>query len=238
MRDSGGPGRYSGGLGPRRQWEILVDDAQLTCRGSKHTIPPAGVDSGLPRRAPGRWCSTPIRRRGDECCCRAASAVSGSCAATGYAFNAPAARKLHGNPHARPVRSSIVSDVLDGYVSRESAVRDYGADAVKLDAAICRVGRDAGARAMSVKQLERSSCHRDFRHRPEIRVEGREQSQRAATAVHLRRSATELSVGRVCDQSVRPREHRAHRYRGRAARTRCQGGPHRRRHRRRADMGV
>ncbi len=131
VRDSGGPGRYRGGLGPRRQWEILVDDAQLTCRGGKHTIPPAGVDGGLPgglgslvlnpdtaqeTNLPSRFSGVRLMR-GDRL--RVQRAGGGGL----------------GNPHARPFEA-IVSDVLDGYVSRESAVRDYGADAVKLDAAI------------------------------------------------------------------------------------------------------
>ena len=32
--------------------------------------------------------------------------------------------------------TAVLSDVLDGYVSREAAIRDYGADAAQLDEAL------------------------------------------------------------------------------------------------------
>jgi N-methylhydantoinase B len=131
VRDSGGPGRYRGGLSPRRVWEVLVDDAQLTCRGGKHTIPPAGVDGGMPgalgslvlnpgtpaeKSLPSRFSGVRLMR-GDRL--RMERAGGGGL----------------GDPNARSLEA-IVSDVLDGYVSREAAVRDYGADAAKLDDAI------------------------------------------------------------------------------------------------------
>jgi N-methylhydantoinase B len=40
-----------------------------------------------------------------------------------------------GNPRERPF-AAIVSDVLDGYVSRGAAIDRYGADAARLDEAI------------------------------------------------------------------------------------------------------
>jgi N-methylhydantoinase B len=42
-----------------------------------------------------------------------------------------------GDPHARPFER-IVSDVLDGYVSRAAAIERYGVDADRLDAEIAR----------------------------------------------------------------------------------------------------
>jgi N-methylhydantoinase A/oxoprolinase/acetone carboxylase beta subunit/N-methylhydantoinase B/oxoprolinase/acetone carboxylase alpha subunit len=131
IRDSGGPGRYRGGLSPRRVWEILVDDAQLTCRGGKHTIPPAGVDGGKPgalgslvlnagtpgeKVLPSRFSGVRLMR-GDRL--RMERAGGGGL----------------GSPNVRPFEA-ILADVLDGYVSREAAVRDYAADAAKLDEAI------------------------------------------------------------------------------------------------------
>ena len=40
-----------------------------------------------------------------------------------------------GDPRERPF-AAVLDDVLDGYVSREAAIRDYGVDAQRLDAAL------------------------------------------------------------------------------------------------------
>jgi N-methylhydantoinase B len=40
-----------------------------------------------------------------------------------------------GAPSERPF-AAVLSDVLDGYVSRDAAIRDYGADPAVLDEAI------------------------------------------------------------------------------------------------------
>ena len=131
IRDSAGPGRYRGGLSPRRVWEVLVDDAQLTCRGGKHTVPPAGTGGGAPgalgsltinpgtaseKQLPSRFSGVRLMR-GDLL--RMQRAGGGGL----------------GDPAERPFEA-ILSDVLDGYVSREAAIRDYGADAAKLDEAL------------------------------------------------------------------------------------------------------
>jgi N-methylhydantoinase A/oxoprolinase/acetone carboxylase beta subunit/N-methylhydantoinase B/oxoprolinase/acetone carboxylase alpha subunit len=128
IRDSAGPGRYRGGLSPRRVWEVLVDDAQLTCRGGKHTVPPDGTGGGKPgalgsltinpgtageKQLPSRFSGVRLMR-GDLL--RMERAGGGGL----------------GSPAERPFEA-ILSDVLDGYVSREAAIRDYGVDAAKLD---------------------------------------------------------------------------------------------------------
>ena len=43
IRDSGGPGRQRGGLGLRREYEILEGDIVLTYRGERHMRPAAGA---------------------------------------------------------------------------------------------------------------------------------------------------------------------------------------------------
>lgn len=45
--DSGGPGRWRGGLGITREYEALVDDISVTHRGERHLISPAGAEGGL-----------------------------------------------------------------------------------------------------------------------------------------------------------------------------------------------
>jgi len=45
-RDSGGPGMHRGGLGLRREYEILDGDVVLTYRGERHRRPALGADGG------------------------------------------------------------------------------------------------------------------------------------------------------------------------------------------------
>ncbi|MCL6637539.1 MAG: hydantoinase B/oxoprolinase family protein, partial [Alicyclobacillus sp.] len=51
--DSGGPGRQRGGLGFRREYEILADEVRVNVRSDKHIVAPLGLDGGWPGR-PGR----------------------------------------------------------------------------------------------------------------------------------------------------------------------------------------
>lgn len=57
-QDSGGPGRYRGGLGYRKQFEMLVDDVTFTHRRDRHDFQPWGLRGGRP--APS--CRTMIHR--------------------------------------------------------------------------------------------------------------------------------------------------------------------------------
>jgi N-methylhydantoinase B len=127
IRDGGGPGEFRGGCSPRRAYEILADDVQIALRGGLHLRPAEGAAGGKPGRL-------------------------GSCAinpGTGTEQMLPnrfAGVRVHhgdvvvlekagggglGDPHRRPIEK-IVDDVLDGYVSTEAAVADYGLDATRL----------------------------------------------------------------------------------------------------------
>jgi N-methylhydantoinase B len=46
--DSGGPGRFRGGLGIVREYQVLADDIQLTVRSDKRDFPPHGLFGGKP----------------------------------------------------------------------------------------------------------------------------------------------------------------------------------------------
>ncbi|HXP93678.1 MAG TPA: hydantoinase B/oxoprolinase family protein, partial [Candidatus Binatia bacterium] len=50
IADSGGAGRYRGGLGFAREYELLAPQAQMTLRGGKHAIPAYGIDGGCAGR--------------------------------------------------------------------------------------------------------------------------------------------------------------------------------------------
>ena len=131
IRDSGGPGRFRGGLSPRRVWEVLVDDAQLTCRGGKHDIPPSGADGG----APGALGSLTLNK-GTANARALSSRFSGVRLMRGDLLTLEKAGGGGlGDPRARPFEN-VLSDVIDDYVSLESAVDLYGADRTRLTEAL------------------------------------------------------------------------------------------------------
>lgn len=119
--DSGGPGRWRGGLGIRREYEVLSEQVQLSLRGGKHCIRPAGANGGQDGRAGGMWVnpenaqsrSLPSRFSGVEL--RAGDVVLLEKAGGGGL----------GDPRARPT-DEVERDVRDGYVSTEAAVHEYG----------------------------------------------------------------------------------------------------------------
>jgi N-methylhydantoinase B len=121
VTDSGGAGKYRGGLTARRTYRVEFESAAFTVAGERGEYAPEGYFGGLPG-APflctvtdpeGKSTSLPpkgataIVRKGD----RVALSPAGS---GGYGSAAERSRE------------AVVSDLLDGYISRESAVRDYG----------------------------------------------------------------------------------------------------------------
>ena len=129
--DTGGPGEFRGGLAPRRMWQILCRTAQLTLRAAGHAVAAQAMDGGEPGRCaqfvvdPG----TPDERMmpalfsGLEL--RAGQIVVDQRGGGGGL----------GDPHKRPFEC-VLDDVLDGYVSIEGAVREYGTDRARLGAAL------------------------------------------------------------------------------------------------------
>ncbi|MBM3409425.1 MAG: hydantoinase B/oxoprolinase family protein [Betaproteobacteria bacterium] len=121
VTDSGGAGRYRGGLTARRSYRVEFDTASFTVAGERGEFAPEGYfggragapfvctvtdTEGQVRSVPPKG-ATEVLRRGD----RVSLNPSGS---GGY-----------GRPIERD-RQAVIDDVLDGYVSRESAERDYG----------------------------------------------------------------------------------------------------------------
>ncbi|MGE0766345.1 MAG: hydantoinase B/oxoprolinase family protein [Hyphomicrobiaceae bacterium] len=120
-RDTGGPGRWRGGCGLVREVEVLADEAMISMRIDSVENPPWGVAGGMAARS-GRCIVNPggpdervlkplsdgnIVRRGDRI--RIETGGGGG----------------FGHPYDRePER--VREDVACGFVSRESAERDYG----------------------------------------------------------------------------------------------------------------
>jgi N-methylhydantoinase B len=131
VRDSGGPGRFRGGLAPRRDTEILTADAQLTLRGGRHEAPAFGRAGGEPGRL-----GTMTVNPGKPEARTLPSRFSGVALAPGDLVRLEKAGGGGiGAPRDRAF-DAIVNDVLDGYVSREAAIHDYGADPAQLDRAL------------------------------------------------------------------------------------------------------
>jgi N-methylhydantoinase B len=119
--DSGGAGRFRGGLGFVREYRILEDDVRFSMRGDKHVIAPWGYQGGRDGKTgaciinPGtaREKSLPSRfgdftlKKGDL-----------------LRLERPGGGGI-GNPLERS-RERVLDDVRQGYVSPESAESDYG----------------------------------------------------------------------------------------------------------------
>ncbi|WP_159993145.1 hydantoinase B/oxoprolinase family protein [Roseomonas sp. 18066] len=136
-RDSGGAGRFRGGCGVVREYEVMADEAMLAVRIDGVQNPPWGADGGL-AAGPGRVTVNPGTareqvlnplsdgnrlKRGDVL--RIETGGGGG----------------RGHPYDRPA-ALVLQDVLGGMVGAEAAARDYGVvlrdDAVDAEATAAR----------------------------------------------------------------------------------------------------
>jgi len=120
IRDSGGAGKFRGGLGILREY-INLAEARFSIRSSKHVIPPKGVAGGNDGRCgdltinpdtadakhlPTRYADYPLK------------------AGNVFRLETPGGGGL-GDPFERDP-DSVLHDVAQGYVSPEKAATDYG----------------------------------------------------------------------------------------------------------------
>jgi N-methylhydantoinase B len=120
IEDSGGAGRFRGGLGIRREY-LNLEDARFSIRSMKHVIPPNGCAGGGTGRPGSIWIN-PERKDAKRLPTRYAD----------YPLKAGDVFRLdtpggggHGDAFARdPER--VAMDVREGFVSPQSAARDYG----------------------------------------------------------------------------------------------------------------
>lgn len=119
--DSGGPGRWRGGVGIAREYEILADEAVLGVRIDGVENPPWGYAGGMSGGA-GRIVVNPgtPQERALEPLSDGNRLVKGDILRieTGGGGG-------HGHPFDRPVEM-VLADVLGGYVSAERAAEFYG----------------------------------------------------------------------------------------------------------------
>jgi N-methylhydantoinase B len=120
--DSGGAGRWRGGLGLARQISSRVDGSLLTARGEGYVTEAPGCEGGLPgglallRHKPGTPEEKPLPTATTALPLMAGDAVRIQTPGGG-GFGLPAGRELQ----------AIAADILDGKVTRGAAERDYGA---------------------------------------------------------------------------------------------------------------
>ncbi|HWO42640.1 MAG TPA: hydantoinase B/oxoprolinase family protein, partial [Candidatus Eisenbacteria bacterium] len=120
LPDSGGAGRWRGGLGFVREYRLLADEVRFSMRTDKHAIAPWGLEPGRPG-APGACILNPgagekrlPSRFGDYRLSRADL----------LRIERPGGGGL-GDPLERPAEQ-VLEDVRQGYVSPEMAVAEYG----------------------------------------------------------------------------------------------------------------
>jgi N-methylhydantoinase B len=125
IRDSGGAGKFRGGLGILREY-INLADARFSIRSSKHVIAPLGAADGGPGRTgdltinpgtpeekhlPTRYADYPLKA-GDI-----------------FRLETPGGGGLGSAFEREPAK--VLADVAQGYVSPEHAASDYGVAVVK-----------------------------------------------------------------------------------------------------------
>lgn len=143
-RDSGGPGRWRGGCGIVRDVRVLGDEAVLGLRLDNCKHPAFGIAGGLSGR-PGRVLVNPgapeerrLKTMGDGNRLKQGDLIRIVTPGGGG----------WGSPLERPAEA-VLADVLDGFVSAESAERDYGvvlsADGLEIDRAATERRRAAAA---------------------------------------------------------------------------------------------
>jgi N-methylhydantoinase B/oxoprolinase/acetone carboxylase alpha subunit len=135
--DSAGPGKYRGGLGARRDWRVLGEEAIVNLRSDRFKFASPGLFEAKPARP-----SQAVLNRGTPDERPLTSKVAGLRLKQGdvFSWDLGGGGGL-GDPFQRdPER--VRQDVVRGYVSRDAAERDYG---VVLDPA--DLGLDAAATA-------------------------------------------------------------------------------------------
>jgi N-methylhydantoinase B len=136
VADSGGAGAFRGGLGARRVWCIEAPTAQLTLRAAGHDVASFAADGG----SEGRKART-LLNPGSEGERELPGRTTLQLAPGDVIWDERGGGGGLGDPHARDL-ARIAADVIDGYVSREAALRDYGADPAVLDAAVVALEGD------------------------------------------------------------------------------------------------
>jgi N-methylhydantoinase B len=135
--DSGGPGRWRGGCGVERVWRVLGRPSQVSVCCERTKSPPFGLAGGG-AGAPARVVAVGPDGIERELNSKATLTMPPD---GGLVLRAPGAGG-YGPPAERDL-AALRGDVIDGYVSREAALRDYGRAGAELACPAC--GREEPA---------------------------------------------------------------------------------------------
>ena len=138
VRDSGGPGRFRGGLAFTRTWRLLADEAICTVRSDRRIHPPYGIAGGRPGSP-----SMNVFCSGSETRILPPMPMEGLVMRRNESFHHNGAGGGgYGDPFTRDPEL-VLEDVLDEKLSLIAARRDY---AVAIDADSLRIDRAETAR--------------------------------------------------------------------------------------------
>ena len=148
VRDSGGAGKYRGGMGIEREWQLLDGRAHLAIRSDRRDHLPYGLSGGRPGRG-----STNVLRResGEEE--TLITMVSTSMDSGERLYHRQAGGGGWGDPLERDPEL-VARDVRNDKVSLRSARQDYG---VVLDPDTFAVDHEATARSRRELAAERAA---------------------------------------------------------------------------------
>ena len=128
VTDSGGPGKYRGGLSMSKDIRVLGHDSEFTIKADRQKVPPYGLFGGKPG-LPGLITIYPDT---DEARTVDSKKSGNLLKANGVLRCQMPGAGGYGNPLERS-RELLIKDLEEGYVSPESAIRDYGMTQEELD---------------------------------------------------------------------------------------------------------
>ena len=128
VTDSGGPGKYRGGLSMSKDIRVLGHDSEFTIKADRQKVPPYGLFGGKPG-LPGLITIYPDT---DEARTVDSKKSGNLLKANGVLRCQMPGAGGYGNPLERS-RELLIKDLEDGDVSPESAMRDYGIMQEELD---------------------------------------------------------------------------------------------------------
>jgi N-methylhydantoinase B len=119
--DSGGPGRFRGGVGSRKTFRLLEGHARLSCLGDREHFPPFGIQGGKPGSRHGLVAGHGTDGEHDL-----------TLKVSGYELEAGESVTIfagggggYGNPFERDP-ALVADDVVKGYVTTDGAADEYG----------------------------------------------------------------------------------------------------------------
>jgi len=128
VRDSAGSGEFRGGLGMRREYEMLAETATVNVRGERTAFAPRGLHGGLN----GSLCATAFAEPGGDFR-PIPGKYSGTIARGGRLSIATPGAGGFGDPHHRD-HARLLEDYRDGKISAEKIRADYGIEVAALEA--------------------------------------------------------------------------------------------------------